>query len=93
MRIDAFNSGNEIATEQTPRQISSNPRTTGAARDSFDRTTLTADSVSISSLSAKALNTPTMRQDRIEALRQAISSGQYQLEPAKIAGSMVDETA
>ena len=93
MRIDAFNSGNEIIAERSSRQITSNPWTTGAMRDTDDRATLTAESVSIRSLAAKALGNPAMRQDRIDALRQAINTGQYLLDPAKIAGSIVDESA
>ncbi len=92
MRIDAFSSTNEIPTEQNATQVNSKP-VAGAAHDSEDRATLSADSVSISSLAAKALKSPAMRQDKIDVLRQAVNSGQYQIEPSRIAAAIVDESA
>ena len=93
MRIDGFNAATEIVTEQSTEQVSSKAGGGAGLRDGDDRTTLAADSVSISSLAAKALDAPAMRQGRIDALRQAVSGGQYQIDPSKIAASMVDESA
>jgi negative regulator of flagellin synthesis FlgM len=44
-------------------------------------------------LVSKALESPEIRQDKVSALRQSISSGQYKLEPEKIAASIVDDYA
>ena len=34
-----------------------------------------------------------MREDKVASLQQAISNGTYQLDPGKIAASMIDEHA
>jgi flagellar biosynthesis anti-sigma factor FlgM len=39
------------------------------------------------------MHSPEIRQDKVQSLQQAISSGQYKLEPDKIAGAMIDEHA
>jgi flagellar biosynthesis anti-sigma factor FlgM len=91
MRIDAFNSANEVMTEQSAAQASAKSIAGAPQQDANDRATLSADSVSIGSLAAKALESPAMRQDKIDSLRDAVNSGQYAAEPTKIAAAMVDE--
>lgn len=49
------------------------------------------DTVTISTLTAKALQTPEVRQDKVDSLHQSVSSGQYQLDPYAIAAAMVSE--
>ena len=39
------------------------------------------------------MSSPEVRQDKVASLQQAISNGQYQLDPGKIAASMIDEHA
>jgi flagellar biosynthesis anti-sigma factor FlgM len=39
------------------------------------------------------MSSPEIRQDKVDSLTQAVSSGQYQLDPGKIAASMLDEHA
>ncbi len=96
MRIDLFNSAaSQIASEQSSQQVNAqNTAKTGqSASESEDRATLTSDSTSVGSLVSAALSSPEIRQDKVDSLRQAISSGQYDLDPAKIAASMVDDHA
>ena len=96
MRIDLFNSAaSQIASEQSSQQVNAqNAAKTGqSAAGSEDRATLTSDSTSVGSLVSAALSSPELRQDKIDSLRQAISTGQYDLDPAKIAASMVDDHA
>jgi len=50
------------------------------------------DTVSISALTAKALQMPEVRQDKVDSLRQSVSSGQYELDPTMIAAAMVNES-
>lgn len=57
-----------------------------------DKTTLTSDSAGIKALTTKAMESSEVRQDKIEALRQAIKSGQYKLEPDKIAQAMIEQS-
>ena len=56
-----------------------------------DKTSLSADTQSISSLQAQAMATPAIRQDKVEALRQAIQQGQYKLEPDQIAHAILNQ--
>lgn len=60
---------------------------------SVDRTTFTSDSASVGSLVSQAMRTPEIRQDRVDQLKQAISSGHYKLDPDAIASAMIDEHA
>ena len=46
----------------------------------------------MASLQATALSQPEIRSDKIQALRQAISTGQYKIEPDKIAEALVNES-
>ena len=94
MRIDLFNSAaSQIASEQSSQQVNAQNAAKTGPSASEDRATLTSDSTSVGSLVSTALSSPEIRQDKVDSLRQAISSGQYTLDPAKIAASMVDDHA
>ncbi|HUD22736.1 MAG TPA: flagellar biosynthesis anti-sigma factor FlgM [Acidobacteriaceae bacterium] len=94
MRIDLFNTAaSQISNEQSSQQVGVQKAAKQGQSDVEDRATLTSDSVSISSLVSTALNSPEVRQDKVNGLQQAIGSGQYELDPAKIAASIVDEQA
>ena len=56
-----------------------------------DKATLSVDTTAISSLSSQALNMPEVRQDKVDALRQAVNDGTYQVDPSKIADSILNE--
>lgn len=94
MRIDLFNSA---ATQITGEANTQSAQTRGAAATeadgSGDRTTLTSGSAAISSLVSQAMNTPAIRQDKVQNLQKAIASGNYSLDPNQIAGAMIDEHA
>lgn len=93
MRIDLNNvAANQIANEPSPKQISGAKRGPDAGHVE-DTATLSTDSVSIRSLAAQAMQTPEIRQDKVEALRQAISTGNYKIDPMQIAGSILSEKA
>ena len=49
--------------------------------------------MSSSNVPETAMQTPEVRDDKVAALQQAISSGQYAVDPASIAASMLDEQA
>lgn len=57
-----------------------------------DTATLSSGGAHIEALTAKALETSEVRQDKIEALRQAVQSGQYKIEPDKIAQAMIQQS-
>ena len=56
-----------------------------------DKASLSVDTLSLSSLQAKALAAPEIRQDKVEALRQAIQNGDYRVEPDKVARAILDQ--
>jgi flagellar biosynthesis anti-sigma factor FlgM len=58
-----------------------------------DKTTLSYDRANISTLTSQAMSSSDVRQDRVEVLRQAVSSGQYQLMPDQIAEAMLRESS
>ncbi len=94
MRIDLYNSAaTQIASEQTSQQVTTPNAASSGHADSEDRATLTSDSTSVGALASTALRSPEIRHDKVAALQQAIGSGQYELDPGKIAASMVDDHA
>jgi flagellar biosynthesis anti-sigma factor FlgM len=66
-----------------PRVPNGEPASTQAAAQ--DWTSFHSDSTSVQSLTTQALNSPEIRQGTVDALRQAVGSGQYQLDANKIA--------
>ena len=94
MRIDLFNSAaSQAANQADSQQVKVQNQSAPAIGGEGDRTTLTSGSGSITSLVKEAMSSPEIRQAKVESLQQAISSGQYALEPDKIAGAMIDEHA
>ncbi len=57
-----------------------------------DTATLSSDRFSPQSLTAKALESSEVRQDKVEALRQAVQNGDYKIDPAKIAEAMIRQS-
>jgi flagellar biosynthesis anti-sigma factor FlgM len=93
MRIDLLsNATSQIANERCPKQVLGSPHAQ-ASEPMEDTATLSTDSVSISALADRAMQTPEIRQDRVDALRQAISAGDYKIDPLQIAGSILSEKA
>lgn len=94
MRIDLIDSNaSEMVGElnsQSANTGKSAPVSTGAPED---RTTLTLGSAAVSSLASQAMSSPEIRQELVQSLKQEVESGQYQLDPDKIAGAMIDEHA
>jgi flagellar biosynthesis anti-sigma factor FlgM len=94
MRIDLYNSAaSQLSTEAKPRPVNADGVAGSDSTATEDRTTLASGSASVDSLVSQAMNSPEIRQDKVASLQQAISSGQYPLDPQKIAAAMVDENA
>jgi len=94
MRVDLSQlTAAQLTNEQDTRKVSDQKTGASDLSGSEDRTTFTSDSSSVSSLAAKAMNTPEIRENLVASLRQSISSGQYKLDPSAIASSMIDEHA
>lgn len=77
--------------EQSTKKVSSKPAVN--VDPSQDTAALASDTVSISGLAAKAMQSPEIRQEKVDSLRSQISSGQYKIDPGKIAGAILDEKA
>jgi flagellar biosynthesis anti-sigma factor FlgM len=54
-----------------------------------DQASLSGAHVQIAALSAQASQLPEVREQRVQALRQAVESGQYRAEPQQVAGALV----
>ena len=92
MRVDFFAS---TATQEVPRVPNKEDAahawsTVGKVSGSpVDRTTLISGSNVAAWLTEQAMHSGAVRAERIEALRQAVSSGQYKPNPATIADALV----
>jgi negative regulator of flagellin synthesis FlgM len=94
MRIDSYTStASQISSEPSSKQVQTSNVLPSGTEDGGDRTTLTSGSGTLSSLVNDAMSSPEIRQDKVQSLQQAVSSGQYKLDPDKIAGAMIDEHA
>jgi flagellar biosynthesis anti-sigma factor FlgM len=94
MRIDLTNSSaGALSSELSSQQVSTRSAAQTSKAGTEDRATFTSDSVSVNSLVSAALSSPEIRQEKVDTLRQAVNSGQYTLDPGKIAASMVDDYA
>jgi flagellar biosynthesis anti-sigma factor FlgM len=94
MRIDGYNpAANDVSSDASLPQAGAQSVTQTAGASEQDRATLSSDSASPSSLASIALNSPEVRQDKVNSLAQSIESGEYDLDPAKIASAMIDEYA
>jgi negative regulator of flagellin synthesis FlgM len=76
--------------QRTPAEATSAAGTDPAIGE--DTATLSVDTAGVNSLVAKALDAPDIRQDKVEALRQAIQNGEYKVDPAQIAEAMIQQS-
>jgi len=94
MRVDLTNSAaSQLANEPGAQSVNSQSAVAPETQATEDRATLTSDQASVSNLVSTAMQSPEIRQDKVAALQQSVSSGQYKLDPGKIAASMIDEHA
>ena len=94
MRIDLTQStASQISSETNPKQVNSGNVGASDLVGGEDRTTLISAQQSLSALVSTAMSSPEIRQNRVDSLKQAIDSGNYQLDPDSIASSMIDEQA
>jgi|GEM_PF-4856108 flagellar biosynthesis anti-sigma factor FlgM len=94
MRIDLTNAtASQIASEHKPQQVNAQDTSASEPVGDQDRATLTSAKQSLSGLVSNAMATPEVRQELVNNLKHAIQSGKYELDPGKIAQSMLDEQA
>ena len=92
MKIDP-NSGvtNQVITERKAQHVSSG-EVAASKSATVDRTTLSTSVPTVSSLVKQAMQSPAVRQDKVNVLRDAISSGNYPIDNVKIAGSVSEDS-
>jgi negative regulator of flagellin synthesis FlgM len=81
-----------LQVDRGAKQVSNNSlASTQVATE--DRTTFHTDSTSVQALTSQAMNLPGIRQSKVDSLRQAVSSGTYQVDATKTAEAMIDSNA
>ena len=86
MRID-LNPGATISgpqAEKSSQVAAANPR-------QADKTHLSESDASVGKLETAALNSPEVRTEKVQALRSQLRSGTYQVSPAQVAGSILEQ--
>jgi flagellar biosynthesis anti-sigma factor FlgM len=76
---------------QTPSPAHAEVSAEGA--QDADAASLSLDHTNMQSLTAQALSAPAIRQDKVDALRQAIASGQYSMTPEQLADAMIQDAS
>lgn len=88
MRIDLNNVLlNSVEREDKTRKTASKAPSAPSVED---KASLSVDTLSVSSLETQAMAAPAVRQDKIDALRQAIQNGEYKVEPDKVAQAILE---
>ena len=98
MRIDAYNLQTTSADTNKVTKTSTDGTHTEkklplTAKASEDKTTLTTGSDKVQTLTNAALATASSRSAKVELLKQAVSSGQYQLDSSKTAKALTSANA
>jgi len=82
----------QLPTDRSVRSAASS-KINEAQGTTEDRTTFHSDSALVQTLTTQALSSPEVRQDKVSALRQSVSSGEYSVDASKIAGAIVDSNS
>jgi flagellar biosynthesis anti-sigma factor FlgM len=80
-----------LPTDQSVKQVSTSDTAAaqGAASATQDRTTLHSDSLSVQALTSQALSSPEIRQDKVDAVSQSVSSGSYKIDAKETADAII----
>lgn len=95
MKINLSSTPDPIVTpqsNQTNASATDSVQTGQIQNGGEDRTTLAFDHANISALVNQAMSSPEVRQDKVDALRQAVSSGEYKVDAGKVADAMLPES-
>ncbi len=77
-----------LPTDQSAKEVSISG-SAGINSKTEDRTTFHSNNAAIRTLTSKAMQSPEVRQDKVDSLRQIVSRGEYKIDKIKIAGSIV----
>jgi len=89
MRIDLNSSTPNSAPQIEKATSSHSARTTNSTGSSTSE--FSESDLSTGRLTAAALDSPELRMDRVQALKSQIDAGTYQVSPAQVADSMMEQ--
>jgi flagellar biosynthesis anti-sigma factor FlgM len=90
MKIDVQSpSVSQLPVDHSTKKLSNNGPA-GIQSATEDRTTFQSDSAAVKDLTSQALNSPEVRQDQVNALRQSVNSGEYSVNATKIAAAIIE---
>ena len=75
---------NRVQKAKDKPAVGATSATTGS-----DRVQLSASSIDVQKMKMIIQDTPAVRMDRVQALKQQIESGEYQVDPYKVADKML----
>jgi len=103
MRVDFTNVGSEPLEKsklsragQTGTAASATNNNTASAADASsgtDQASFSFDLGRVQSLESKVLAAPEVRQEKVGPLQQAVASGEYQVDPGKVADAIMSDAA
>jgi flagellar biosynthesis anti-sigma factor FlgM len=79
----------QLTTDRTTTQVPKEVPTVGSG-STEDRTTLHSDSASVQSLTSQALQSPEVRQDKVDQLRLAVTGGDYKPDATETASAILE---
>jgi len=90
MRID-LNHGPQATPESNRNSAQSITTSSGSSSNALgeDQAQLSGAHVQVQALAAQASQLPEVREERVQALRQAIESGQYRVNPDHVAHAVL----
>jgi flagellar biosynthesis anti-sigma factor FlgM len=92
MKIEGINpAATQLPVDNVAARVATGGQasTQGAAQD---WTSFHSDSSSVLSLTSQALSSPEIRQGTVDALRQSVNSGQYQVDASRIAAAISESS-
>ena len=93
MRIDSYFTPKQTSEIGRNRQNRSPNTSSSGADPEPDQTQLSGAHAQVQALAAQASQLPEVREAKVQALREAIESGQYCPSPADIARGLISEMA
>jgi negative regulator of flagellin synthesis FlgM len=89
MRINSDQvSSNQIDLQQSSSSKPSQTPSPAPSVNVQDTASLTNDASTVSALQQQAMAAPDVRQEKVDALKQQMASGQYTVDPSEVAKSM-----
>lgn len=81
----------QIKTESKAQKVKERPTidATAATTTGADRVELSASSIDVQKMKMIIQETPAVRMDRVQALKEQIERGEYQVDPYRVADKML----